>query len=138
MFCDRSCGARARAVERRAAKAAAARGEHAQRLAVALSARLPRTSAQITAVRDRIEAADARAAALETELDRVRVDARRLARLARYLFLATGAPGFSRPGVQAVLGTYLTAADRRTVPEGFAQADLAALIPDLGVADGGA
>ncbi|MBD3778057.1 MAG: hypothetical protein IE923_02165 [Micrococcales bacterium] len=61
------------------------------------------------------------------ERDAARGDARQLARLARHLFLTTGAPGFDRAGIQALFAAYLTAADRRQVPAVYAEVDLAAL-----------
>jgi hypothetical protein len=104
-----------------------------------LDDQLPRTAGQIETVRDHIASLAAQAEQAAAERDATRADARQLARLARHLFLTTGAPGFDRPGVQALFATYLTAADRRQVPAAYADLDLAALgiLTDSGASAGG-
>ncbi len=96
-----------------------------------VDAALPRTAEQIEAVRRHVTALSEQVEELTAQRDGALADARQLARLARHLFLTTGAPGFGRPGVQDLLGAHLTAADRRHIPPAFAGADL----PGLGLAE---
>ena len=92
-----------------------------------LDEQLPRTAGQIEAVRRHIADLTAHLERATEERDAARGDARQLARLARHLFLTTGALGFDRAGIQALFATYLTAADRRQMPAGYADVELAGL-----------
>lgn len=118
---------RERGSRRRAATAAAAHAERLERVRASIGEQLPRTAGQIEAVRRHIAELTDHVERAAQERDVARRDARQLARLARHLFLTTGAPGFDRAGIQALFATYLTAADRRQVPAPYADVDLAAL-----------
>jgi septal ring factor EnvC (AmiA/AmiB activator) len=118
---------RERASNRRAAAAAAVQAERLERLQATVNGQLPRTAGQIEAVRRHIADLTAQLERATEERDAGRDDARQLARLARHLFLTTGAPGFDRAGIQELFATYLTAADRRQVPAAHADVDLAGL-----------
>ncbi|WP_263120722.1 hypothetical protein [Cellulomonas sp. RIT-PI-Y] len=73
-------------------------------------------AAQVEAVRVHITALTARVDGLIAQRDGALHDARQLARLVRHLFLSTGAEGFTRPGIQALLAAHLTGADRQQLP----------------------
>lgn len=118
---------RERAAGRRAATAAAAQTDRLERVRASVGEQLPRTAGQIEAVRRHIADLTAQVEQAEADRDLARRDARQLARLARHLFLTTGAPGFDRAGIQALFATYLTPADRRQVPAAYTDVDLAAL-----------
>lgn len=118
---------RERASRRRATAAAAAQADRLERVRASIGEQLPHTAGQIEAVRGHIAELSSQVERADADRDLARRDARQLARLARHLFLTTGAPGFDRAGIQALFATYLTAADRRQVPAAYADVDLAGL-----------
>jgi hypothetical protein len=150
LYCSPACSTRARSARYRAsargrATAAAYRANRAQeerararrrsaesrlreqsarleRVRASVDAEVPRTAGQIEAVREHIAALSTRVDEVTAERDAALVDARQLARLVRHLFLTTGAAGFARPGVQALLALHLTAADRRHLPAAHTEA----------------
>jgi hypothetical protein len=79
-------------------------------------AELPVTAGQISAVQTRMSELSERVESLAAERDSALADARQLARLARHLFLSTGAAGFGSTGVQELLDAHLLPVDRRQVP----------------------
>lgn len=117
----RSAGRR-RQTQRRRAAALDARAERLAKVQAVIAQQVPRTTAAVGAQRAQVDELHTRVLSLRAQRDSAFEDAHQLARLARWLFLTTGAPGFTSPGIQALLGAHLSAADRREVPPAYATA----------------